>query len=314
MPLRLALHADDFGMNRAVSTGILHGFRYGLLTSTSLLANAPDAARALSHWKELLVEQAAGRLPSADVRRRLGDPNVPFDLGVHLNLTQGRPLHDRYPAELLDVEGRFLGVFSLFARLRRSGGKWREAIREEWRRQIEFLCDHGLRPTHLNGHQYVEMLPATAELVPELMKHFGIKAVRVAWEPALLRNVALHGFQITKWPLAQVKRAFAARFRALVNARQIAHPDAFYGTAHAGGVDLKLMQLFLASGRGRRFIEIGLHPGDAGEAISPQEQSAGWRDPLASSRPRELQMLVSAELPRCLEPYAQRLARLQLVQ
>ena len=108
----LALHADDFGMNRAVSDGILHGFRHGLLTSTSLLANAPDAARALSHWKELLADQAAGRLPSAEVRRRLGDPDCPFDLGVHLNLTQGRPLGgDRYPAELLDPQGRFPGVF-----------------------------------------------------------------------------------------------------------------------------------------------------------------------------------------------------------
>ena len=190
-------------MNRAVSDGILHGFRHGLLTSTSLLANAPDAARALSQWKGLLIERSNGWLPSAEARRRLDDPDCPFDLGVHLNLTQGRPLGDRYPGELLDAEGRFPGVFSLFARLRRSGDKLRDAIRDEWRRQIQFLCDHGLRPTHLNGHQYVEMLPATAEIVPELMKHFGIKAVRVAWEPALLRNTALHGFGIAKWPLAR---------------------------------------------------------------------------------------------------------------
>jgi len=300
-------------MNRAVSDGILHGFRQGLLTSTSLLSNAPDAARALSQWKELLAEQAAGGLPSADLRRRLGDPDVPFDLGVHLNLTQGRPLDDRYPAALLDPQGRLPGVFSLFARLRRSGGKWREAIRAEWRRQIEFLCDHGFRPTHLNGHQYVEMLPATAELVTELMERFGIKAVRVACEPALLRNVALHGFQIAKWPLARVKHAFAARFRRLIDARQIAHPNAFFGTAHAGGVDLKLLQLFLASGRSHRFIEIGLHPSRPAEEPAPQEQSDGWRDPLAFSRPKELQMLISADLPRCLECHSRRLARLQLL-
>ena len=41
------LHADDLGMNRAVSDGIFQGFEQGLLTSTSLLSNAPDAARAL---------------------------------------------------------------------------------------------------------------------------------------------------------------------------------------------------------------------------------------------------------------------------
>ena len=307
------LHADDFGMNRAVSNGIVHGFRHGLLTSTSLLANAPDAARALSQWKALLAEQAAGRLPSADVRRRLGDPACPFDLGIHLNLTQGRPLGgDRYPVELLDAEGRFPSVFSLFARLLRSRGKFREAIGAEWQRQIQFLCDRGLQPTHLNGHQYVEMLPATANIVPELMERFGIKAVRVAWEPALLRNTALHGFGVTKWPLAQVKRMCAARFRTLVDARRIAHPDAFFGTAHAAHVDLKRLRLFLASGRNYRLVEVGLHPGQSPEETSPEDRSNGWLDPLALYRPAELRMLVSEELPRCLESSGWRLGRLQV--
>jgi chitin disaccharide deacetylase len=311
---RLALHADDFGMNRAVSDGILHGFRHGLLTSTSLLANAPDATVALTQWKGLLIEQSNGGLPSAEVRRRLGDPECPFDLGVHLNLTQGWPLGgDRYPAELLDAEGRFPGVVSLFARLRQSGDKLRDAIRDEWRRQIQFLCDHGLRPTHLNGHQYVEMLPATVEIVAELMKHYGIKAVRVAWEPGLLRSTLLHRFQIVKWPLAEVKHLFAAKFRKFVDAREIAHPDAFYGTAHAGGIDLKLLRLFLTSSRRRRFVEIGFHPGQTAEGTSSEDRASGWFDPLALARPVELQMLVSEELPRFLESSERRLGRLQLL-
>ena len=46
-------HADDFGMSRAASDGILHGFEHGLLTSTSLLANAPDAGRAMEQWPRL---------------------------------------------------------------------------------------------------------------------------------------------------------------------------------------------------------------------------------------------------------------------
>lgn len=64
---RLVLHADDLGMNRAVTHGILRGFRLGLLTSTSLLANAPDAAR-LREWKRLEEDRAAGRLASQAVR------------------------------------------------------------------------------------------------------------------------------------------------------------------------------------------------------------------------------------------------------
>ena len=108
---RLILHADDLGMNRAVTAGVLRGFQSGLLTSTSLLANAPGAPQALEQWKALLEEQRAGRLASAAGRKRLDDPLRPFDLGVHLNLTQGRPLSGSYPGELLDAEGRFPGVF-----------------------------------------------------------------------------------------------------------------------------------------------------------------------------------------------------------
>ena len=62
-----------------------------------------------SSGKSLEADRAEARLPSMAVRRRLGDPDCPFDLGVHLNLTQGRPLTDRYPPELLDAAGRFPG-------------------------------------------------------------------------------------------------------------------------------------------------------------------------------------------------------------
>ena len=65
---RLVLHADDLGMNPALSDGVLRGFREGILTSASLLANAPDAARAMRLWKALAADHDAGRLPSFHVQ------------------------------------------------------------------------------------------------------------------------------------------------------------------------------------------------------------------------------------------------------
>jgi chitin disaccharide deacetylase len=310
MHRRIALHADDLGMNRAVSEGILRGFREGLLTSTSLLANAPDAERALQQWKGLAAEHAEGRLSSAATRARLGDLARPFDLGVHLNLTQGRPLLDgRYPDGLLDTDGRFPGVFALFSRLRRFGERFCEGIRAELDQQVQMVCDHGLQPTHLNGHQYIEMIPAVAGLVGELLDRFGIKVVRVAREPSLVRSTVLRGC-FWKWPLACVKQAFAERFRTRMDALGIAHPDAFFGTAHAGGVDLRLLRRFLASAREERLVEVGLHPGETSEGELPEDRADGWRDPLAGLRPDELRMLISAELPALLESAGWRLGRL----
>src|SRR5215469_14944413 len=86
IPLRrVVLHADDFGMNAAVTDGILRGFDEGMLTATSLLSNAPDAARALGCWRHLEVRRRDGGLQSAVRRNRLDDPAQPFNLGVHLN-------------------------------------------------------------------------------------------------------------------------------------------------------------------------------------------------------------------------------------
>ena len=181
---RLVLHADDFGMSRAVSNGVLRGFQQGLLTSTAVLANAPDAddTRAMEAPCRATGRRGTAVAAGPAATRR---QHQPFDLGVHLNLTQGRPL-GRYPAELLDERGCFPGVVRGCFRLWRWSDRFRAAIRGELERQIGFVCDCGLRPMHLNGHQYIEMLPAVAHMMPELMARFDIARVRVAWEPALL--------------------------------------------------------------------------------------------------------------------------------
>ncbi len=311
---RLILHADDLGMNRAVNAGIFRGFRYGLLTSTSLMTNAPDVAWALSRWKTLLVEHEAGRIPSYAARSRLNDPELPFDLGVHLNLTQGQPLTaDHYPAELLDRNGQFPGVFALMRKVRRHGVRYREAIRGELEQQIRMLLDHGLQPTHLNGHQYIEMMPVVREIVLELLEKYVICAVRVAREPGLLRTARHPRIQLAGWPLALVKQWFARRFLRLIKARtksgKRCFPDAYFGTAHAGQIDIGLLKSFLSRARGCAAVEVGLHPGEA-TGVATQRPSGAWLDPLEDQRPRELAMLLSPELAEWLFANGWQLGRL----
>jgi chitin disaccharide deacetylase len=308
----LILHADDFGMNPAVTEGVLDGFRRGLLTSVSILSNAPDAARAAGLWKQLLADHAAGSLPSQPIRRELADPPAPFDLGVHLNLTQGAPLTANYPAELRDPSGRFPGVFALFRRLWRRPERYAGAIREELGRQIGFLRDQGVQPTHLNGHQYIEWLPAVADVLPGLLERYGIGVIRMAEEPGLWRSTLLKDFSLPRWLLACVKRHFARRFRGRIARLSAAHPEVFFGTAHAGRINLPLLRLFLSESRSSQTIEIGLHPGRAVEGI-PVDATTGWHDPLASQRPRELQMLTSPELAAHLQQRHLSLGRLNVL-
>ena len=310
---RVFLHADDLGMNRGVTDGIMLGFRQGLLTSASLLSNAPDAQRALMLWKELLDDQAAARLPLHAWRSRLEDPFSRFDLGVHLNLTQGRPLTGKnYPGELLDDAGRFPGVFTLFARLQRHGVRLCGQIQAELARQVEFLLDHGLQPTHLNGHQYIEMLPVVADFIPQLLARYDIHVVRVADERLLVRSALLKSHSPRAWILARIKQFFARQFHRRMEQLEVHYPARFHGTAHAGKIDMPLIRLFLGDGNREPTgpVEIGLHPAMETGADQSGDCSDGWIDPLASVRPNELHLLTSGELAEYLEAHHYRLGRL----
>ena len=305
------LHADDLGMNQRVTDGILAGFTEGLLTSTSLLANAPAFEYAISRWGWLEEERESGRLASAAKRRMLNDDGTdPFDLGVHLNLTQGSPLTPGFPKELLDNTGRFPGVGRIFSRLFWGADHWRAAIQQELSAQIERVIESGLKPTHLNGHQYVELMPGVADILVGLAERYQIHVIRVALERRV--GTALRGNPrpISNWCLAHVKRCFASRFRKRIDQRRLHHTDHFCGTAHAGCVSLNVLRKFVAGLPRHTNLEVGLHPGMEPTEVDLSATAAGWIDPLANLRPQELAMLQSPDTVQMLASERLSLSRL----
>ena len=305
------LHADDFGMNRAVTDGILAGFTSGLLTSTSVLANGPAFEYAISRWRWLEGERAAGRLASLTNRQQLHDCGAAaLDLGVHLNLTQGRPLTVDFPAELLDAEGRFPGIGRIFQRLVLGSGRWRVAIQNELAAQVARVIDDGLKPSHLNGHQYVELVPGVAELIPKLAERFQIKVVRVAVERKMANAFRECPRPFLNGCLALVKCGFARRFRRRAKQHNLDHPDRFAGTAHAGHVSLEVLRRFVADVPRGQSLEIGLHPGLSPSEIELNALADGWLDPLENLRPQELALLQSHDAVDLLASAGLRLGRL----
>lgn len=303
----VVFHADDFGMNAAVTDGILRGFTHGLLTSTSLLANAPDSEHALQAWQRLEYQRAAARLPSAAARRTLQEPSVPFDLGIHLNLTQGRPLTGGYPSELLDNEGRFCPIGRLFRHLHRRRRQFDDRVRSELAAQIEFLLDRKVHPTHLNGHQYIELLPGLRDLIRELLVRYRIQGLRVARESGLARNTLFAGYP-ANWCLAHVKRFYAGRLWKYAHRWNVDIARTYFGTSHAGRIDLSLVRRFLICGHRNGPLEIGLHPATSATSRA-LDITAGWHDPLAALRPKELELLTSAGLIELLRRYGMSLGR-----
>lgn len=293
----LFLHADDFGMNTAVNAGVMRALETGLLTSTSVLANAPAAAAALAAWSRLDGVHRSSALPARPTRLRIAGGRADCDLGVHLNLTQGRPLTPDFPSALLDRRGCFPGIFGLFAKLGHlppgtalgtRARRTAEAIAAELRAQIEFVTSHGIAPTHFNGHQYIELIPVVGEIVIALAREYGVATIRVAREPQILRYARPGVGGPLQAFLGFVKRRFARQFARAVAAAGLTAPAAFFGTLHAGRISRSLLENYLTCGRAYSSVEIAVHPAELAESVDvPME----WVDPLATLRPTELAWL-----------------------
>src|SRR5262249_26753358 len=137
-----------------------------------------------------------------------------------------------------------------------------------------------------------------------------IPVMRVAVEPALVWTKLVHQFRLRGWLLAVVKQRFAHRLRVSELARSVASPDVYFGTAHAGGIDAGVMDLFIADASRDGVVEIGMHPGYEDYAIRPHEIDDGWFDPLGLLRPQELDLLQSTALAERLAEHGATLGRL----
>jgi predicted glycoside hydrolase/deacetylase ChbG (UPF0249 family) len=146
----LVVNADDFGRSRGVSAGIVEAHLDGLVSTTTALVNLPGALDD--------VAQAARRAPA-------------LGLGVHLNLTLGRPVADSQSvASLVTPQGTFLSPDALVAQVERIDT---EDVAREWRAQIEVFLSTGASLDHLDSHHHVALLsPAWWAICLDLAARF----------------------------------------------------------------------------------------------------------------------------------------------
>jgi len=141
----LIVNADDFGLTRGVSAGILEAHRHGIVTSSTVLV-------------------------TADVDRRQLDEarDTGLGLGLHVNLTLGKPL--TRGRSLVDGGGRFV-------RDPRRAADIAEAkdVRAEVEAQIaRFEKLVGRLPTHLDSHHHVGLYPPVRDVVLDVARALGL--------------------------------------------------------------------------------------------------------------------------------------------
>lgn len=269
----LIVNADDLGWTAGVNRGIADAHRNGIVTSTSILANGAAFADGV---------KAAGELPGLGV-------------GVHLNLSDGRPMA---PADqvksLVNENGAFSGgPESLLLRLTTSNLEPKE-VETEWNAQIERVRAAGIHPTHLDGHKHVQMLPGLFAIVLRLAKKHGIAAVRVSHEASTLRAALTGGEEDSGVILKQGVQARGLKLLArdaheMAERAGIASTDYFCGIAQTGVLSKRgVLQLLASLPEGT--TELMCHPGYADADL----RKTATR--LQQSRQTELEILTDQEI------------------
>ncbi len=142
--MKLIINAEDFGLSKSINKGICEGLKAGFITSASLFVNAPFTDDAVRLIKE----------------------NNLTSIGVHLNLTYGKPVLKQEEVKgLTESDGSFHYMCSMpfYAKY--------DEVKKELKAQIEKFLSFGIKPTHLDYHHYFysssEVMQAFLELAKE---------------------------------------------------------------------------------------------------------------------------------------------------
>ncbi len=146
---KLIVNADDFGMTEGNTIATIMCHETGILTSTTLMVNMPFAPLAVNLAKR---------------HQNLG-------VGIHLVLTVGRPLVEG-ATSYTDEEGNFRRPSSY------EDGNPHANLDElytEWKAQIErFIELMGKKPTHIDSHHHVHLLPWHFEVTKRLANEYDL--------------------------------------------------------------------------------------------------------------------------------------------
>jgi len=143
--MKLIINADDFGYSKGVNLGIIEAHRQGIVSSTTLMVNMPGSEHAFSLIRD---------------NPRLG-------VGIHLVLTCGSPLCKDL-SSLMDKDGIFhrMDAFEELIDVQEAA--------QEFKAQVEYFLDQGLRPTHIDSHHHVHRHPKLLAVVLDLAKNYGL--------------------------------------------------------------------------------------------------------------------------------------------
>jgi predicted glycoside hydrolase/deacetylase ChbG (UPF0249 family) len=266
---RLIVNADDFGMSRGISDGVLRAHHHGFLTSTSLMVNMPAS------------EHALNRIATA--------PRL--SVGIHLNICQGKPiLAPRDIPTLVNTDGAFYPPAMMIRKLWRWQVSGRD-LEREFRAQICWMKMRGFSPTHADSHHHMHIYPSAATAFTRALSAEGIPCVRAprcsAWpkaenpggphEGGIIRRLFVQGYR------SALQKALLRKFHSAHSRVSLSQQ------ARRDSTNLKSHWLATFKNLPEGTFEFACHPG-------LPERGFSENDPIHLQRKQELRLLLDPEV------------------
>jgi len=245
---RLIVNADDFGYTRGVNAGIVRGFREGIVTSTTIMANGGAFEDAI----------------------KCAQANPKLGVGCHLVLIGGKCVApSKQVSSLVDSEGCLpQSLPSLLSKLS-TGSVRPEAIEAELRAQVGRVVAAGLRPTHFDSHKHTHAHPRVMEVVVRVAEAFKVTRIRKPFEDSKSLLWPAYRSGASSWKqraTALIAGINASRFRQLASSHGIRTPDHFMGVAATGRLNREVILAMIGAMRDG-VTELMCHPGEYDEEL-----------------------------------------------
>lgn len=277
---RLIINADDFGLTRGVNRGIVRCHDEGVVTSTTLMANAGAFEDAVG-----LADRVCG-------------------VGCHVVLIDGEPLLPPERVRSLveksnenNGSGAFRNSLTSFAGQALRGRLVADEIEAEATAQINKIQAAGIRLSHFDAHKHAHMFPAVLKPLLRAAMNCGVRAVRNPFAPVkplafahLLRRPHLW----KRYSEVRVLRGFEQKFHEMVASEGLVTTDGTFGIVATGALDATLFEAIIGCIPEGTW-EFCCHPGYNDGDLD------GVRTRLRGSREQELNVLTSAAAHEALE-------------
>jgi len=274
---RLIINADDFGLTAGVNRAIVEAHQRGVVTSTTMMANAGA------------VEDAVARARSSRL-----------SVGCHVVLIDGVPVlpPQNIPRLIADGQGarfrdNWLGFASRALRKRFD----QDQIAAEVEAQIRRIQQTGLALTHLDSHKHVHVLPPVLTPMLRAARACGVRAVRNPFAPLrplalahLLRRPRLW----SRYTEVKLLRHFSSEFRHAVADAGVLTTDGTFGIVATGALDEQLFAAIVGS-LPEGTWELVCHPGYCDQDLRQVKTR------LRESRQQELRVLTSPAARQAIE-------------